>query len=50
MADGATRPFEPAHALGNRVLSPASLAPPADAGGLAELEHPRNGIGTAPAE
>jgi len=34
-------PFEPANALGNRVLSPASEALTGAAGRLAELEHPR---------
>ena len=34
-------PFEPANALGNRVLSPASEALTGNAGSLAELEHPR---------
>ncbi len=34
-------PFEPANALGNRVLSPASVAPTPIRAGLAELEHPR---------
>ena len=39
---GASRgPFEPAYALGNRVLGPASVAPPDGPDGLAELEHPR---------
>ena len=38
-------PFEPANALGNRVLSPASVAPAMGAG-LAELEHPRISIVT----
>ena len=34
-------PFEPANALGSRVLSPASEALAGVAGRLAELEHPR---------
>jgi hypothetical protein len=39
-------PFEPANALGNRVLSPASRTPTGGRAsrapiGLAELEHPR---------
>ena len=42
-AEPTGRPFEPAYALGNRVLSPASLAPPTPVDGLAELEHPRTG-------